>query len=196
MLYNTLPAVCIEKVVNMKSGEELYSKMYKSLGLPQRIVLEPNLHFGRQDTTNFEARASVDHLSKEYGEPVTVEYGETRCGNIDSTIQGLPHSTVQLHDDTRKEAVQKLIHQFETHPNREAFKSRLGKGSSVQPIQRKVEGHDPQHGNHGVLRDVRDHIQRTVPQLFNIPDDRHCILYLRNMLATFGQKSQIKQISV
>ena len=35
-LYNTLPAVCIEKVVNMMSGEELYSKMYQSPEFPQR----------------------------------------------------------------------------------------------------------------------------------------------------------------
>ena len=65
ILYNTLPAVCIEKVVNMKSGEELYSKRYQSPELPQRIVLKPNLHCGRQDTTNFEARTSVDHLCRE-----------------------------------------------------------------------------------------------------------------------------------
>ena len=59
----------------MKSGGELHSKMYQSLESPQRIVLKPKLHHGRQDSTNFEARASVDHLSR--------EYGETRCGNID-----------------------------------------------------------------------------------------------------------------
>ena len=133
----------------MKSGEELYSKMYQSPELPQRIVLKPNEHCGRQDTPNLEARASVDHLSSEYGETRSGrEYGETRCGDINFRIQGLPHSTVQQQDDTRKEAVKKLIHQL-------------------------VEGHDPQHGKHGVLRDVRDHFQSTMPQLFNILDDRH-----------------------
>ena len=87
ILYNTLPAVCIEKVVNMKSGQELCSKMFESPELPQRIVLKPNLYCGRQDTTNFEARTSVDYLSR--------QYGETRCGNIDFRIQELPHSAVQ-----------------------------------------------------------------------------------------------------
>ena len=53
ILYNILPAVCIEKVVNMKSGEQLYSKMYQSHELPQRIVFKPNLHYGRQDTAKF-----------------------------------------------------------------------------------------------------------------------------------------------
>ena len=34
---------------------------------------------------------------------------------------------------------------------------------------------------------MRDHFQSTVPQLFNILYDKHCILYLRNMFATFRQ---------
>ena len=39
ILYNTLPAVCIKMVVNMKSREKLYSKMYQSPEFTQRIVL-------------------------------------------------------------------------------------------------------------------------------------------------------------
>ena len=117
------------------------------------------------------ARASVDHLSIEYGENRSSrEYGETRCGNIDFRIQGLPHSIVQQQDHTRKEAIKKLIHHFETHPNLEAL---MEKDQAFNPIQREVEGHDPQHGKHRVLRYVRDHFQSTLPQLFNILDDRH-----------------------
>ena len=40
-------------------------------------------------------------------------------------MQGLTHSAVQEQDHIRKEAVQKLIHQFETHPNREALQADL-----------------------------------------------------------------------
>ena len=36
----------------------------------------------------------------------------------------------------------------------------------------------------------------TVPPLYDIVDERHCVLYLRNMLATFGQNSQSQQGSV
>ena len=57
----------------MKSGEELFNKMYQSPRLPQRAVLKPNLYHGRQDPSNFEARTSVDHQSKE-----SEEYVETR----------------------------------------------------------------------------------------------------------------------
>ena len=50
ILHNTLPAVCIEKVVIRKSREELYSVTCQSPTVPQRIVLKPNLHYERQDT--------------------------------------------------------------------------------------------------------------------------------------------------
>ena len=138
ILYNTLPTVCIEKVVNMKSGGELHSKMYQPPESPQRIVLKPKLHHGRQDSTNFEARASVDHLSREYGETRSGRvYGETRCGNIDFRIRGLPHSAVQQQDDTHKEAVKKLIHLFDTHPNREALNADLEKDQAFNPCSEK-----------------------------------------------------------
>ena len=101
----------------MKSGEELYSKIDHSPEFPQRIVLKPNLHCGHQDTTSSDARTSVDHSDKHGG-----TYRETCRGEIDFRIQGLPHSVVQEHDHIRKKAVQKLIHQFENHPNKEALR--------------------------------------------------------------------------
>ena len=97
----------------MKSGEELYNKVYQSPRLPQRAVLKPNLYHGRQDPSFFEARTAVDHQSKEseeYGEARgdsnsyrgTEEFGETRSGNMDFRIQDLPHSAVQKQDDIRQ----------------------------------------------------------------------------------------------
>ena len=72
ILYNSLPAIRIEKVVYMKSGEELYNKVCQSPRLPQRAVLKPNLYHGRQDPSNFEARTSVDQSKQ------SEEYEETR----------------------------------------------------------------------------------------------------------------------
>ena len=46
-------------------------------------------------------------------------------GEIDFRIQGLLLLTVQQQDHTRKATILKLIHQFETHPNREALKANL-----------------------------------------------------------------------
>ena len=127
ILYNTVPAVCIEKVVIRKSGEELYNKTYQSPISPQRIVLKPNLHYERQDTTSFDARTSIDQSTGE-------KYRETCRGEIDFRIQGLLHSTVQQQDHTRKAAVQKLIHHCATHPNREALKADLKQNHAFNPF--------------------------------------------------------------
>ena len=68
---------------------------------------------------------------------VNREHPSTIFGNIDFRIQGLPHSTVQQQNDTRKEAVEKLIHQFETFPNREALKVDLEKDQAFNPFSEK-----------------------------------------------------------
>ena len=62
-----------------------------------------------------EARKSFDHQS------VSGSYGETRSGNVDYRIPGIPQSTVQQQNTNRKETVKKLIQQFENHPNQESF---------------------------------------------------------------------------
>ena len=109
-LFNTLPAICIEKVIYMKTGEELYSNVNQSPRLPRRTVLTPNLHHERQDLSNPKARTSAG-----YEEIRSAKFKETRSGDIDFRIQGLPHSTVQKEDYDRREMVKKLIHQFDTH---------------------------------------------------------------------------------
>ena len=57
---STLHAICIEKVVCMKTGEELCCKVYQSPRLP-RAVLTPNLHHGRPIPPGPDARKSTDH---------------------------------------------------------------------------------------------------------------------------------------
>ena len=87
---------------------------------------------GPHDSSNFEARTSVDHRSNE-----SKEYGETRSGNVDFRIQGLPHSTVPKQDDVRTKTVKKLIHQFETHPNRELLTADLDNNQIFNPSSEK-----------------------------------------------------------
>ena len=97
----------------MKPGEALWCKTYQSAMAPQRIVLKPNLNYERQDTTSPDPRTSFDHSVS------TVEFYKKTCRcEIDFRIQSLPHHAVQEHDHIRKQAVQKLIHQFENHPNK------------------------------------------------------------------------------
>ena len=100
----------------------------------ERIVLKPNLHYGRQDTKSFDARTSTDHSSKHMETCSGEKYMETCRGEIDFRIQGLPHSTVQQPDHTRKAAVQKLIRQFEAHPNRETLKADLKQNHAFNPL--------------------------------------------------------------
>ena len=123
ILYNTLPAMCIEKVVARKSGEDLYSKTYQSPVAPQRVA---NLIHERQDTTSSDARNVFRSLET------------CRC-EIDFRIQGLRHSAVQEHDHIRKQAVQKLIQQFENHPNKEALQEDLQKNRAFNPSSEKSQ---------------------------------------------------------
>ena len=84
----------LRKMVYMKTGEELYSKVNESPRLPRTTVLSPNLHHGRQDLSDPKARTSADHRSKRsegHEETRSAKFEETRSGNIDFKIQGLPH---------------------------------------------------------------------------------------------------------
>ena len=104
-LFNTSRAICIEKVVYMKTGEDLHSKVFESPRLPRTTVLTPNLHHGRQDLSNPKARTSADHQrrrSEGHEETRSAKFEETRSGNIDFRIQRLPHSTVQKEDYDRR----------------------------------------------------------------------------------------------
>ena len=139
-LFNTLPALCIEKVVYMKTGKDSYCKVFQSPRLPRRTVLTPSLHHGRQDLSNPKARTSADHQSKRsegYEKTRSAKLEETRSGNIDFRIQGLPHATVQNEDYDRREMVKKLIHQFDTHPNRDSLMEDLNKTEEFNQLSEK-----------------------------------------------------------
>ena len=86
--FNTLLAICIEKRVHMKTGEDLYYKVFQSPRLP-RVALTPKLHHERQDLSDLVARTSADHQNER-----SAKYEEHRRGNVDYRIQGIPHSTV------------------------------------------------------------------------------------------------------
>ena len=100
--------MCIEKVVVRKSGEE------------------------RQDTASSDVRTSFDHSDKHGG-----TWRETCRGETDIRIWGLPLSAVQEHDHIRKQAAQKLIHQFENHPNKEAPQEDLQQKRAFNPFSEK-----------------------------------------------------------
>ena len=124
-----------------------------------RVVLKPNLHYGRQDTTSFDSRTSFDHSSKHGG-----TYSESCRG-------GLLHSTVQEQDQIRKEAVQKLIHQFETHPNEEALQAE--QNHAFNPFSEWSKEMISSMGNMEYFEICEITPKSTVPQLYEILDERH-----------------------
>ena len=63
VLYNTLPAACIEKVVCMKTKEDLCHKICSTPRLP-RVVLKANSHCGQQDQQEQDARTSCEQPSE------------------------------------------------------------------------------------------------------------------------------------
>ena len=54
--------------------------------------------------------------------------------------EALPHATVQKEDDVRRETVRRLIHQFETHPNRESLMTDLDKNQKFDLFSEKSKG--------------------------------------------------------
>ena len=78
VLYNTLPAICIEKAACMKTKGDLYHKVNQSARLP-RVILKPNSQSGQQDQPGQEGRKSSDHQS------LSGSCGETRSGNSPTT---------------------------------------------------------------------------------------------------------------
>ena len=56
-------------------------------------------------------------------------------------------SPEQQQEDTRKEAVKKLIHQFEIHPNCEALKADLEKDQAFKPFSEKSKDMTRSMGN-------------------------------------------------
>ena len=112
-LSDTLPAICIDKVVCMKTREELHCRICKSLRLP-RVTLVPNSQHVQKVALVSESRKSDDRENEVH------QHRET-CGGdhcVDFRILGIPHSAVEQVERYRKEKVRRLIEQFESHPNR------------------------------------------------------------------------------
>ena len=100
---------------------------------------------------------------------------------IDYRIQGLPHSADEQEDDTRKEVVNKLTHQFETHPDREALKTDLTQNQAYNPFSEKSKNLIHRIGNVELFVMCEISSWCSVPSLFDILDDRYLVLHMRNL---------------
>ena len=138
----------------MKTGEDLYCKVYQSPRLP-RVVLTPNLQHGRLDPPNPETRKSTDHQSEQsvqyretcrslledtrrehLEESQRGKYRETCRGNVDYRIPGIPFDRPERRPN-RKKIVERPIQQFENHPNRFSLIEDLNKTEEFNPFSEK-----------------------------------------------------------
>ena len=157
VLYNTLPAICIEKTVCMKTGDELYHKVFQSSRVPQN-TLRPKSQSGLKDQPDQDARESLNHQNES-----ELSYGETRCGNIYYIIPGISLSVVQQQDTNRTETDKKLIQEFESHPNKKSFLQDLNKTDKINKFSERIAEADRRHEQQGGLRALRSLFQEAVP---------------------------------
>ena len=94
VLCDTLPAVCIEKVVCMRTKDEPYEKVRLTPRVP-RVVLKSNSQIGLQDQREQDAMTSHNQPS---GSKSTEE---TRSNTVDYRIPGVPLSAVEQQDTYR-----------------------------------------------------------------------------------------------
>ena len=210
LFFNTLHAICIEKVVYMETGVELYCKVYQSPRIP-RVVLTPNSQYGRQDPPNLDARKSTDQQSeqsvcretcrslledtrrKHPGESQLWRYRETCRGNVDYRIPGIPHSTVLKEDANRKDTVKRLIQQFENHPKRNSLLQDLNKTEEVNPFSEKSKELITDMGKTEIFELCETSSEIQCPNCALYWRSRHHPLHLRQMPAAYRKESTVEQ---
>ena len=107
VLYDTLPAVCIENVVCMKTKDELFQKVRLTPRLP-RVILRSNSQIGLQDQQEQDARTSYDQPSG------------SKSFTVDYRILGRPFCSRTARYKSQRQG-QRLIETFQKHPNKESF---------------------------------------------------------------------------
>ena len=111
----SLRPVCIEKVVCMKTKEELDHKM---CSINSKIATGcTQSEFAQRSTRSTRTRRKNILCPTQRME----EFQETWNNTVDYRIPGIPPTTVEQQDTNRKDKVKKLIEQFEGHPNKESF---------------------------------------------------------------------------
>ena len=132
VLYNTLPAACIEKAVCMKTQDELYQKVRLTPRVP-RVVVKSNSQCGQQDPQNQDARSSWDRSSD------SKSYWEICNNTVDYRILGVPLSAVEHQNTTRENKVKKLIEKFENHKHKESFIQDLSQTQKIKKFSKESQ---------------------------------------------------------
>ena len=127
-LFQTPPAICLDKVVCMKTREELYCKTYRSPRLP-RVTLVPNFQHVRKDLHFPESRK------------FPWSWKRSAQGNLWQwilywfAILGIPHSAVEQVWDKSKRKSSTIIWAIRTSPRQEYVAQGLQEIGWDQPLE-------------------------------------------------------------
>ena len=142
ILYNTLPACCIPKVVRMATVEIMYEKVYESPRMPPKISLrhdwmkELGSEVARQAEVSQPTRPSPNPNHDRTGRPVVIGQptGSSTPFNeldIDFRVSGLPHAVVKQADNS---CVRELVKKIENHSHRQALQDDLQQNNAYNPF--------------------------------------------------------------
>ena len=131
VLYNTLPAACIEKAVCMKPQDELHQKVRSTLGVP-RVVLKSNSQYGLQDPQNQDARSSWEPSSD------SKSYREICNNTVDLGISSTSFCS-RAPEEIRENKDKKLIKKFENQQHKESFLQDLSQTEKINKFSKESQ---------------------------------------------------------
>ena len=132
ILCDTLPTICIEKVVSVKTKEVLDTKTSKSPPPAPLVTLKA---YWRKDW-NSDAAASSNSSQPIQPNPFAITEQPVACnsGTLDFRFQGLLHSTVEEAEHVR---VREVIHRIESPPQRDELQANLMQDDVCNPFREK-----------------------------------------------------------
>ena len=153
ILYETLPACCIPKVVRMETGEVIYEKVYASPRPPPKIYLkhdwmkelgsevvrQPEGEVARQEKF-FQPTQPIPNPNHDRTERPVVcsqSVGSSSTFNevdIGFRKSGLPLSVVKQAENSRD---RELVKKMENHPHRQALQQDLQQNNAYNPFCEK-----------------------------------------------------------
>ena len=172
ILYDTLPAHCIWKVVVIPSGEIIYDKVYVSPRPPPTITFKDNwmkeldseVAGSSKDTQRIQPKPKTQ-LSRT-GRPVGgQESTKVEELDIDFRVPGLSLAVVKEAEHFR---VQELVKKIESHPRREALQADVQQNNVYNPFSNTSKAMIRELGNVELFE-----LCETIPRV----QCSHCLLY-------------------
>ena len=131
VLYNTLPAACIEKAVCVKTQDELHQKVRSTLGVPH-VALKSNSQYGLQDPQNQDARSSWEPSSD------SKSYREICNNTVDHRISSTSFCS-RAPEENRENKDKKLIKKFENQQHKESFLQDLSQTEKINKFSKESQ---------------------------------------------------------